>query len=266
MWLMLSIAKFRLAFACFLAASAALGQGVQPSENIHFSVDRPGISDYPTIVPKGNIQLESGIEYLQSDNHRSILLPTITLRSAVSRKLEFRLTNRILRIDSVVNNQEDKFYYNVALDLKYALFQEKGILPATTLLAGYTFTPPASIRLHGPIWGSYALLLMENNLHDKVLFNYNGGVIWNGYEGNLATMYSFCFEVELSTRAAVFIEQASFFNIREQDNYWLVLGYTHLASRHSQIDFSCAVDINGGPTDYFVAVGYSKRIPLRKGN
>lgn len=239
-------------------------QTQQMTDNLHFSVDRPGISDYPTIVPKGNLQIETGLEYFQREDHRSMLLPQIMLRTAVSKRLEFRVTNRFIRIDSSDVQDHDKHYYNLTLDAKFLLFQEKGVLPATSVLAGYTFTPPMSRALRGPIWGDHLLLLMENNLHDKVLFNYNVGVIWNGYDGKLASMYSFSFEIELSTQHAVFVEQSTLFNTGEKNDHWVVLGYTHLAARHSQIDFSTAMDFNGGPSDYFFAIGYSTRIPFKK--
>lgn len=257
-----------LALLIFLSTTPnARSQSTQTKEitdNLHFSVDRPGISDYPTIVPKGNLQIETGFEYFQREDHRSMLLPQVMLRSAVSRKLEFRLTNRFIRIDSTDVKDHDKYYYNLTIDAKYLLFHEKGVLPATSILAGYSLTPATSKALRGPLWGNHLLLLMENNLHDKVLFNYNVGLLWNGYSGKMASMYSFSFEVELNTQQAIFIEQATFFNTGEKNDHWVVLGYTHLEARHSQIDFSTGIDFNGGPSDYFFAIGYSTRIPYRR--
>lgn len=258
-----------LALLIFLSATPnARSQSTQTQEmlnNLHFSVDRPGISDYPTIVPKGNLQIETGFEYFQREDHRSMLLPQLMLRSAVSRKLEFRLTNRFIRVDSTSVKEHDKYYYNLTIDAKYLLFHEKGVLPATSILLGYSLTPATSKALRGPLWGNHLLLLMEDNLHDKVLFNYNLGIFWNGYSGQPAYMYSLSFEVELSTQHAIFIEQATYFNTGEKNDPWVVLGYTHLEAKHSQIDFSGGVDFNGGPSDYFFAVGYSTRIPYRHG-
>lgn len=228
-------------------------------ENLHFSVDRPGISDYPTIVAKGALQVESGFEYFQREDHRSIFLPTILLRSSVNKWLEWRFTNRFLRIDSIADNPDDKYYYFGAIDAKAIMFREKGIRPATSLLVGYSITPNTSRKLRGPLWGNYVLVLMENNLHDKVLFNYNAGITWNGHSSTTSTMYSFCFEVELSTQAAVFIEQSTFFNQGEKNDYWIDVGYTHLVAKHSQIDFSAGLNLNGGSHDFFFAVGYSTR-------
>lgn len=236
---------------------------VLSQDNLHFSVDRPGISDYPTVVPKGCLQIESGIEYFQREDHRSIFLPTLLLRTAVTKGLEVRLTNRFLRIDSTVENPDDKHYYGAALDIKAILFREHGLIPATSLLVGYSITPETTRKLRGPIWGNYALLLMENNLHDKVLFNYNLGVAWNGYAGKVSEMYSLAFEVELTTKHAVFVEQSTLFNETEKNDYWVNVGYTHLAAKHSQIDFSCGMNLNGDEHDFFVAVGYSTRIVFK---
>jgi hypothetical protein len=236
----------------------------QSSDNLHFSVDRPGISDYPTIVPKGWLQLETGVEYYQREDFRSIAMPSLLLRTAVTKGIEVRMINRYLRIDSLKENPDDKHHYFGALEIKAAIVREKGWLPATSLLAGFSITPEATKKLRGPIWGDYALLLFENNLHDKVLFNYNAGIIWNGSEGSMSTMYSFAFEIELSTQHAVFVEQSTFFNPGSKNDYWFDAGYTHLAAKHSQIDFSVGVDLNGDADDFFVAVGYSTRIQFKK--
>ncbi len=239
---------------------------VHAQENLHFSVDRPGISDYPTVIPKGNLQIESGLEFYQREDYRSIFLPTLMFRTAITKGIEVRLTNRLLRVDSAKDNPDDKYYYFGAVDVKAILVREKGWIPATSLLVGYGITPETSRKLRGPLWGDYALLLMENNLHDKVLFNYNVGVVWNGYSSTVSTMYSFSFEIELSQRAAFFVEQSTFFNEAEKNDYWVNVGYTHLLARHDQIDVSAGVDLNGGADDFFFALGYSIRIPYKKEN
>jgi hypothetical protein len=236
----------------------------QDADNLHFSVDRPGISDYPTIVPKGWLQLETGLEYYQREAYRSVFMPTLLMRTALTRGIEVRMINRLLRVDSTKENPDDKHYYFGAVELKAVLIRERGWLPATSVLAGYSITPETTKKLRGPIWGNYALLLFENNLHDKVLFNYNAGITWNGYEGKTSTMYSFAFEIELSTQQAVFIEQSTFFNHPgEKNDYWLNAGYTHLEAKHSQIDFSMGYNLNGGADDFFFAIGYSTRIQFK---
>ncbi len=234
-------------------------------ENLHFSVDRPGISDYPTIVPKGWLQVETGIEWYQRDNHRSLLLPTMLFRTAITKRIEARVTNRLLRIDSANEaTNHDHYYYYGSAEIKALIIREKGLRPATAVMAGYSFTPASTRSLRAPIWGNSLMLLMENNLHDQVLFNYNVGYIWNGSSGEASTMYSFAFEVELNTKAAVFIEQSSYYNHGEKDDHWINFGYTHLEAKHSQFDFSMGLDFNGGIQDYFIAVGYSTRIAMRK--
>ena len=233
---------------------------VRSQDNLHFSVDRPGISDYPTIIPKGNLQIESGLEYYHREDHRAIFLPTIMLRTAITKGIEVRFTNRFLRVDSAVDNSENESYYFGALDIKAVLIRERGWIPATSALVGYSITPETTKKLRGPIWGNYALLLIENNLHNKVLFNYNFGITWNGYSSSVSTMYAFCFEIELSPKAAVFLEQSTFFHEVGKNDYWVDAGYTHLIARHSQLDLSAGMNLNGDGHDFFFAVGYSTRI------
>lgn len=234
-----------------------------PGQQLHLSVDRPGISDYPTIVPQGWLQFEMGLEYFQREDHRALFLPTLLVRTAITRGVEVRLTNRFLRIDSAANSPENEHYYYGAIEVKAVLLREKGWMPATSAMGGFSLTPETTRKLNGPIWGNYVLLLFENNLHDKVVLNYNTGLTWNRSEGASSLMYSMAVEWELSTKHAVFVEQSTFFNEREKNDYWVNLGYTHLAAHHSQIDFSGGLNLNGGSNDFFFAIGYSTRIPLK---
>jgi hypothetical protein len=248
------------------ATTNARAQSDSQSDNLHFSVDRPGISDFPTITPKGHLQIEMGLEYYQREDHRSLFLPTLMLRSAITNWLEVRMVNRFLRIDSVVENPDDKFYYFGAVEAKALLFIEKGWKPASAVLVGYSITPNTSAKLRGPLWGNYALLLFENNIHNKWVFNYNTGVTWNGYSSQTSMMYSFATEFEISDQHEVFVEQSTFFNGTQKNDHWINIGYTHLEARHSQLDFSMGVNLNGGEPDYFFAAGYSTRFGYGKVN
>ncbi len=233
-------------------------------DSLHFSVDRPGISDYPTIVPKSVLQLEMGMEYYQREDHRSIFLPTLMLRTAITKGVEVRMTNRFLRVDSAMNPSEKDYYYYGAIDVKARLLRERGPRPATSLLVGYGITPETSRIVNGALWGNYVLLLMENTLSEKFLLNYNIGVFWDGHGSSLSEMYSLCLEMELGHPASVFIEQSTLFNPNQKNDYWVDAGYTHLLARHSQVDISLGTNLNGDAHDYFVAIGYSTRIPFTK--
>lgn len=186
------------------------------------------------------------------------------LRSALNEWLEVRLVNRFLRIDSAKENPDDKFYYFGAIEAKALLIKEDGWKPGTAVLVGYSITPNTSAKLRGPLWGNYALLLFENNIHNKWVFNYNAGIAWSGYSSRTSMMYSFTTEFEISDQHEVFVEQSTFFNGTEKNDHWINMGYTHLEGRHSQIDFSMGINLNGGDPDYFFAVGYSTRFGYGK--
>lgn len=254
------MSSWTLALRVTVCLMLIVATNAHSQENLHFTVDRPGISDYPTLVPKGFLQIETGFEYFKRENEQSFFLPTMLLRSSVSSWLELRLTNRYILVDSTGSTKERNNYYYGALEAKVKLIKEKGVIPATALLAGYSITPRTSHELRGPIWGNHLLLLLENNLHDKVLFNYNFGWIWNGYSGTQSALLSFAFEIELSTQHAVFVEHGTFLNEGEENDYWFDLGYTHLAAKHSQFDISFGLNLNHRSPDYFVQIGYSTRL------
>jgi hypothetical protein len=244
--------------------AAATQMCMSQSEKFPFSVDRPGISDYPTITPMGQLQVEAGIEYYQREHHRTIFLPNVMLRSALSSWLEVRLVNRFLRIDSAKENPDDKFYYFGAIEAKVLLSRERGWKPAVSLLGGYSITPNSSSKLRGPLWGNYALLLFQNDLGNKWILNYNSGALWNGYSSRYSFMYSISMEYEISDRHGVFAEQSTFFNGSEKNNHWFNVGYTYTDSSPFQIDFSMGINLNGEEPDYFFSAGYSTRFGYGK--
>lgn len=250
---------FRTSILLLALLAEATQTGLSQSAKLPFSVDRPGISDYPTITPRGYLQVEAGIAFYQREHHRTMFLPNLMLRSALSSWLEVRLVSRFLRIDSTKENPDDKFYYFGALEAKVLLFREQGWKPATSLLAGYSITPNTSNKLRGPLWGNYALFLFENDLGDKWVLNYNAGVLWNGYSSRSSLMYSFTTEYEISAQDGIFVEQSTFFNGSQRNDHWINVGYTYTEENQCQLDFSMGININGEEPDYFFSAGYSTR-------
>ena len=240
-----------------LVISKSLGQ-----ENLHFSVDRPVIADLPTTVPVCSLQIESGLEYYKRENFETYFLPTMLLRTGITKDIEARVTTRYLRVDSSNDAHGTKSDVGFSADIKAKFIHEKGFLPSAAIVGGYNFASVVTPQLRHPLEGFYSFLLMEDNLHDKVIFNYNVGIIWGG-TATPTTMYAFCFEIELHQNASVFIEQSSFYNSGEKDDHWLNFGYTHLVAKHSQMDFSVGRNFNGGDAEYFIALGYSTRLSFK---
>ena len=127
--------KLALLFlACFLALNLAYAQ-----ENLHFSVDRPGIADLPSTVPVGYLQMETGIEYYRRENYGTLFLPTMLLRSGITKDIEARLTARYLRIDSLKDGIPAVHEVGLGFDVKAKFIHEKGFLPSAAFVVEYHF-------------------------------------------------------------------------------------------------------------------------------
>jgi hypothetical protein len=247
--------------ACLLGIDA-LGQQEQ---NLHFSVDRPGIADLPTTVPAKHLQVETGLEYYRREHTSTYYLPTALLRYGIGRNTEVRVIPRFQRLDSL-RTRESKPQWGMnqlSIAFKTVLFKEKGFLPATSLVTDVSIPGLGSKAFTDNAVGRSIYLLMENNLSERFLLNYNIGMIWNGSPTRLSEMYAICLEIELdNNRSAVFIEQSTTFNDEMKNDYWVDVGVTHLLSPTLQADFSLGADFNRGPFDYFIAMGLSKRFSL----
>jgi len=93
--------------------------------------DRPDQTESPFIVKKGYFQLESGFNKNYISSEVEYFLPTTLMKLGLNKKFEFRYLSVLNSFSNIIR------FKNEAVGFKFFIFEEKGILPKTSIIAHY---------------------------------------------------------------------------------------------------------------------------------
>lgn len=142
--------------------------------------DRPNVTDAVGVIPKGAFQVEIG--YLNDEltfDGGSITfstMPNLSFKYGLSESVELRvLTNYAqLKIKNDINSSQASGLTAFTLSPKFALFEQLGAVPKTSLVANFTF----------PDVGAEEFRNEELNYGFRALFEYNfGKITWTNSLG-----------------------------------------------------------------------------------
>jgi len=236
--------------------------------------DRPGFGDAVFITPKKYILVETGfwIENQKEvgsviQNTRGIGLNSTLLRYGVSKKMELRFDYSLWQEKS--NNEAFTTGFQPArVGFKYALLENKGAIPALTIIGrtGFPFTTSKVFRtksLNPTIELSFA-----NPLTDWLTVCYNLGAEWDGENKNPNYYYALSLEMALSNKFGSYIQGhgdsqkvqfASDFN--HLNHYFFETGLFYYPKNNIQLDISSGISVGTANTYSFLTLGFCLRLP-----
>lgn len=142
--------------------------------------DRPNVTDAVAVIPKGVFQIEVGYlnDKLKFDGGDITLstMPNLSFKYGLSERVELRvLTNYAsLKIEDNIGSAEADGLTALTLSPKFALFEQSGAVPKTSLVTNFTF----------PDVGAQEFRNEELNYGFRALFEYNfGKVTWTNSFG-----------------------------------------------------------------------------------
>lgn len=237
------------------------------AQNEEMESDRPGESFTPQVVVKNRFQLEAGIrkEYDKTNgqNHELYLYPTSLLKYGLSKKFELHV---LIEDEGDYDFMPDKQKVAnglkpVKVGFKYNLFEEKGCLPNTSVLARAAMPKLASKDFEGDYVAPAFRLLMENSLSKKWSLTYNIGVEWEPDDVHAQYVYTLSPQFDISEKLKVFAELYGFISNNESADHRCDAGLLYLIKPNFQIDISGGIGITKSSPDSFIEAGLSFRIP-----
>jgi hypothetical protein len=234
----------------FFISIASIAQ-VEPIET-----DRPVKTLTPFTVPKKWIQFETGLsrqsdKYDQSYTEIYLEHPTFLLKYGLAKCFELRLITDVATIQDQFTSRTYSHtgINNVQLGGKLIFLKEKGIRPATALIAHYRFNGLRTIyKGKDSIDGANFKLAMKHTLSKKIALQYNVGMEWRRFGSNPAFVYSISPRINFNEKWFAYLEAFGFiWNDRDPQN---------------SIDGGVAFTINGDLTiDASAGIGLSKEAP-----
>jgi hypothetical protein len=252
--------SFSLTFLSIFIATFLHAQFTEKIET-----DRPDQTETPFIIPKKYLQAEFGFS---SENYKNnvtqFIHPTTLLKYGISNRIELRLEATYLSREEMLIPQPKTatLLEPVEIGTKIRFFEEKGLLPKTSVLVHFGMPFIADKQYHSDPVNFSVRMAMQNSLSENVALGYNFGVEGGGSE-ETSYIYTISSGFNLGSKWYSYIEAfGSFFNGYSENN--LDGGFAYFTSKNTKIDLSAGFGLGNAPLKHYVAVGFSLRLPTGK--
>jgi hypothetical protein len=229
--------------------------------------DRPGISESPFPLDRGDIQVESGSNF-ELDNNPDLQRQSVTyfstlIKYGLSDRFELRMQTEYMRNQAYdkLNDTYDKAvgWLPLMAGTKILLLKAKGIQPQISFI-GYLKLSLAT-GIYQPHYTAPVLKLSAaHSLNDDLSLGYNMGAAWNGEDSNAGGLYSFYLNQTIFQKLGAFMELYGFFGPGYEPDHRVDTGFTYQVSNKVQIDFSGGVGFSDNSPDGFLNMGMAWRI------
>lgn len=239
---------------------SCVGLSAQITEN-KLITDRPDQTESPNAVPKGTIQIESGLLFERSEiafgfsQHRNAF-PTNLFRIGIAKKLELRVINELVSYRTINNSTQEEIgkvtgTENLQIGLKYQITNDDAAVVVGLMANGRV--PTGSIGISNQLYGFASRLSLAYNLsenkslsanlgYNNVNLDFNDEGLVRYGEGNLT--YTLVYGVSLSDRVGLYVEAfGDYFEFEDWENN-MDVGMTYLISDNIQLDYSYGWGMN----------------------
>lgn len=173
------------------------------------SADRPDATEGATLTPYHYFQAEFGIgeEHTDRDNF-NLIHPNALLKYGVSKRFELQLLGNFhssyeKMIPSTIRSTGID---PIEIGFRAALWEEKNILPKTSIIARFGIPEFASKSFRADHLAPSILLTMESTITEKIGLSYNIGTGWDGFSSSPSWIYSLSSSFDLGKKWDVFFE------------------------------------------------------------
>lgn len=237
------------------------------AQSDEMETDRPSESFTPTVVLHKHLQIEAGFRkehYNNEDNHKDeYLYPSALLKYGLTKKLELRmLAEEEADYDYAPEKHKTASGLQpIKVGLKYSLFDEKGILPKTAVIARADIPKLASPDFKGDFVAPLFRLAMENSLTRKLSLVYNIGEEWQEDDVHGEFFYSLSPQLAITDKLKVFAEVFGNLSKEQTAKNSFDAGLLYQVTPNFQLDVFGGTALSKNAADNFIEAGISFRLP-----
>ncbi len=223
--------------------------------------DRPDQTEASTTVPKGSLQIESGIfvgfTETNTNKEKQLFAPTTLFRFGITKGIEIRVLSQLESIKNQLTLERITGISDIEIGTKIQILKKKNINTEIAFLS-HLIIPTGSTGLTTiDKYGTINKLSISHKINDNLGVGYNIGYDYFGIgKGNLT--YSLSLAISVTDKVGVFIEPYG--EITDFKNYLSNFdsGFTYLVKDNFQLDFSFGTGINNKMN--FISTGFSWNI------
>lgn len=248
----------------FPAVLTVLGTAVfAQSEKIE--TDRPDQTECPYIVPKKWIQLEAGFLKMTEKeipgNNYHFHHPALLSKYGISKRLELRIITELAT--SKEKTQPGKYisktgFSSLQLGGKLSLWEEKGLLPKTSLIAHYDACRLRSLEKENMNGANFRFTL-QNSISNNISLGYNLGMRWNRFDEAPAYVYTFAPGFNLNEKCYAYIELFGFAWKNDSPENSIDGGFAYNVTNNFKLDISAGFGLTEKASGNYIAIGASVR-------
>jgi hypothetical protein len=238
--------------------SVGFAQTTETPEIEPIEADRPDQTETPSIVPKGMFQMENGFVFEKDGNAKTFVTPTSLWKYGVNENFELRLITELSFTEA--DGQRLDGLNPVKVGFKAKLFDEKGIIPKTSIIAHLQIPDLASKSLKADYYAALFRFTMQHTLSDKFTLGYNLGAEWDGLTPNATFIYTLTGGFSITDDLGCYAEIFGFAPEEETAYHSIDGGFTYLLSNDFMLDASAGFGITENAPDYYVSLGFSFRL------
>lgn len=236
------------------------------------AADRPGLSNAPSVVAPGAIQLEGGFLFERETdggdpNTNTITVPEALLRVGLLSFLEIRVSADGFVFEERDGEKDRSSGNDLTLGSRVRLFDQKGIRPATALDFNLSL-PTGSNAVTSDGVDPSGIFIFEWSLSERLMLDANLGLASVSLgKGSSHRSFEIAPSLSLSAsmgeRGSVFIEYYS--ALADQgvdDEHSFDGGFAWLVGDDLQLDISAGAGLNKAAPDFFGSAGATWRFFL----
>ena len=212
--------------------------------NAQIVTDRPDQTESSSTVPKGSLQLESGIligyEGENQESKRQLLLPTNLFRYGIANWMELRILNQFELLKLGENRFEGIGDLEIGTKIQIIKGENKNTEVA---FLTHLIIPTGQDGLTSEKFGSSNKLSISHGINENIGLGYNLGYNYFG-DGKGDFTYSIALGIGINSKVGIYVEPyGEIANMKEHFANFDT-GFTYLANKNLQFDFSFGTGIN----------------------
>ena len=234
--------------------------------------DRPTQTVSSWTIPKHRLQIESGFQ-LQKTITGNITLNEMVYQGALLRyglldNFELRVSTNYAKSEITGEGVPDDTvatatgFTPLVVGFKILIVEENGWIPRMSFVGSVVIPQAASEEMKVLHYAPSFRFTGEYTITDWVGFGFNVGTDWNAMEADAIGYVSGVFGFSVLPWFGAFAEYYAYLPGSNGDNqHSLDGGFTFPVRKNLQFDASAGIGLSSASPDYFVAAGFSWRIP-----
>ena len=177
-------------------------------------------------------------------------------------KFELRLITGL--ISEKINRTTTTGFLPISFGFKTALFEEKGLIPKTSLIGHITSSKLGSEEFQTKYITPSFRFTMQHTLTNKITLAYNLGAEWNGENAKHSYIYTLTTGFSFTEKIGFYTELYGFIPTENKADHRFDCGFTYLINNDFIIDISGGLGLTENAQKNYIALGISYRFKTTK--